>query len=231
MTKARPVSPRLQAARSVAQNRMDQVRSLEVRASDPNAVVRPEQLARMRDEARVAQNVAHTIETHEARSPYSDFGPLGAGRREIHIDKIHGAQVGRTKAHRGLRGFGNGLIHVAECYADLVEAESSPSPRGDGNGGSGISDGGAMKRLRISEKLRHARQAADGPAIQPGKRLHPDRGQRLIERRVLLDMIAVQGKSYADVLALHGWTRRQEYRVKLREVMRLILRNMFKKMV
>lgn len=117
--------------------------------------------------------------------------------------------------------FSPSQISVSEDYRALVERHEAGMVKmssleagrsGSGQGALGIDT--YIQEGRWLDELR--RRIGDGVTMQVRRHLDRDNARRAIPVRVLVDMVLVQGKTFSDVLALHGWQAKGETRKILR---------------
>jgi len=108
---------------------------------------------------------------------------------------------------------------AAAAYAGLVESQASVSGPLDylepSSGGS-ISDGGAVSRTMISDRVAEARRAIGygfALRVEPGA----GHGRSSITVLGLVDLICVEGRSVTAVLKYHGWGKSARAQDVLRE--------------
>lgn len=106
--------------------------------------------------------------------------------------------------------FSPSQIAVSEDYRTLVERHEAGLCKGSafeagrsGTGGAGLAIDTYIQEARWLEELR--RRIGDGVTMQVRRHLDRDNARRAIPVRVLVDMVLVQGKTFTDVLAAHGW--------------------------
>lgn len=156
--------------------------------------------------------------------PTLDDGPSGFARGPVETAEVLEVEwdvrrreyrpkeraVIRRCGARSLAALPQHCRDAAEIYAETVELVGSVrGPGGDGPKG-GISDGGAVMRCAAAERLRRCREAiGDALILDPrGVRAHRDRARRALRTPELVDAVALEGRSIAEVLARAGWSRR-----------------------
>ena len=117
--------------------------------------------------------------------------------------------------------FSPSQIAVSEDYRTLVERHEAGLCKGStfeagrsGAGGAGLAIDTYIQEARCLDELR--RRIGDGVTMQVRRHLDRDNARRAIPVRVLVDMVLVEGKTFTDVLSVHGWHAKGDTRKILR---------------
>ena len=183
---------------------------------------RPEALALEAEEAALSRALRAHRKARRAK-PSLDDGPDGFARGPVELgavlevdwDARRGAYLPRPRpvvrraGARTLAALAQHHRDAAEAYAATVELVASVRAPGEDGPKGGISDGGAVMRCAAAERLRLCRAAiGDELALDPrGARAHRDRARRPLRTAELVDALALEGRSLAEILARAGWSR------------------------
>ncbi|SDX90072.1 hypothetical protein SAMN05444336_112106 [Albimonas donghaensis] len=154
--------------------------------------------------------------------PYGDAGPIGFGRGGLEAvavetvipdpktgeARVHAARAVRRKGPAALDGLPKALQDAAREYAGLAEMVASVRAPGDGPR-TGLGDGGAAARCEWSLKLRACEAAigSDMALAARGVRAHADRGRRSLRVIDVVNAVALDGLTVAELLRRSGWSR------------------------
>lgn len=153
------------------------------------------------------------------RLPVGDPGPRAAGRGPLALETVlvesHDrdadaasmvpAVVVRSMVDHGFRALSHEHQATARRYAGWVERQASPGSPGP-SGSGGISDGGAVSRCEIAERVRRAHPAIGSDLEGLMAKGHSDRGHgRPLLVLELVNAVCLEGRSIRSTVRAAGW--------------------------
>lgn len=185
-------------------------------------------LARAARAAAIEAGVARSVASWGCPVVDGDPGPSAVGRGQIEAGDVlvmvycprdggerpAAQRVARRSVSRSLKNCSAAAVAAAEHYAALAEQIGSIAGAdllGDRIVGSGVSDGGAVRRCEIADDIAII-EAAIGRdlVLVPTRQSRVQTGRpprRAITARELVDAVVLHGRAIEDVLGRAGWAR------------------------